>query len=112
VQFVTEGAAVQLLDRAAPRRRRGLSALRILRSPEGDALESGLAALVDRVSTAGLALPNHPSPIVPVIFGTELVALEGSELHQRNWSFLKERDGLSVLVTPRDEAELARLVRG
>jgi 8-amino-7-oxononanoate synthase len=55
-----------------------LSALRILRSPEGDALANRLAALVDRLSMAGLAPTAHPSPIVPVIFGTEQAALDAS----------------------------------
>jgi 8-amino-7-oxononanoate synthase len=42
-----------------------LAALRVLRSPEGDALVARLRALVDRVR------PGHPSPILPVIVGEE-----------------------------------------
>jgi 8-amino-7-oxononanoate synthase len=55
-----------------------LAALRILRSSEGDALRSRLAGLVDRLAEAGLAQPTHPSPIVPVILGTEQAALDAS----------------------------------
>jgi 8-amino-7-oxononanoate synthase len=44
-----------------------LAALRIVRSPEGDALVARLRALVDRVR------PGHPSPIIPFVIGDEYV---------------------------------------
>ncbi|HEY2215173.1 MAG TPA: aminotransferase class I/II-fold pyridoxal phosphate-dependent enzyme [Acidimicrobiales bacterium] len=50
-----------------------LAALRIVRSAEGDALMSRLSALVARV-----AGPEHPSPIVPVILGSEAKAIAAS----------------------------------
>jgi 8-amino-7-oxononanoate synthase len=46
-----------------------LAALRVLRSPEGDALRARLRAHVERVR------PGHPSPIVPVVLGGEERAL-------------------------------------
>jgi 8-amino-7-oxononanoate synthase len=46
-----------------------LQALRVLRSEEGRALRARLAELVGRVA------PGHPSPIVPVVLGTEEAAL-------------------------------------
>ncbi len=46
-----------------------LAALRVVRSPEGDAL---LARLRDHVE---LVAPGHPSPIVPVVLGDEAAAL-------------------------------------
>jgi 8-amino-7-oxononanoate synthase len=55
-----------------------LAALRILRSDEGAALTGRLAALIDRMAEAGIVLPDHPSPIVPVILGTEQAALDAS----------------------------------
>ena len=55
-----------------------LAALRVLRSAEGAALTGRLAALVDRLSEAGLAPPGHPSPIIPVVLGSEQAALEAS----------------------------------
>jgi 8-amino-7-oxononanoate synthase len=44
-------------------------ALRVLRSPEGEALVARLRSLTDRVR------PDHPSPIVPVVLGEEDRAL-------------------------------------
>lgn len=42
-----------------------LAALRVVRSPDGDALVARLRTLVDRLA------PGHPSPIVPVVLGDE-----------------------------------------
>jgi len=50
-----------------------LAALRIVRSPEGEALMARLTALVARV-----AGPEHPSPIVPIILGSEARAIAAS----------------------------------
>lgn len=44
-------------------------ALRIMRSPEGDALVAALRANVDRL------LPGHPSAVVPIVLGEEARAL-------------------------------------
>jgi 8-amino-7-oxononanoate synthase len=55
-----------------------LAAIRILRSPEGAALTGRLAALIDRVAEAGFARPGHPSPIIPVVLGSEQAALSAS----------------------------------
>jgi 8-amino-7-oxononanoate synthase len=55
-----------------------LAALRILRSDEGAALTGRLAALIDRMAEAGIVAPGHPSPIVPVILGSEQAALDAS----------------------------------
>lgn len=55
-----------------------LAALRVLRSPEGAALTGRLAALIQRVEEAGFAPPGHPSPIIPVILGSEQAALTAS----------------------------------
>jgi 7-keto-8-aminopelargonate synthetase-like enzyme len=55
-----------------------LSALRILRSSEGEALVERLTALVQRMSTAGVAPPEHCSPIIPVILGSEQAAIDAS----------------------------------
>ena len=55
-----------------------LAALRILRSDEGAALTGRLAALIDRMAEAGIVPPDHPSPIVPVILGSEQAALDAS----------------------------------
>ena len=55
-----------------------LAALRILRSDEGAALTGRLADLIDRLAEAGIVSPDHPSPIVPVILGTEQAALDAS----------------------------------
>jgi 7-keto-8-aminopelargonate synthetase-like enzyme len=48
------------------------------RSAEEAALEGRLAALIDRVTDAGLAPPGHPSPIIPVVLGSEQAALNAS----------------------------------
>ncbi len=55
-----------------------LAALRVLRSAEGDVLAERLVSLVGRVSAAGLATPDHPSPIVPVVLGSEQAAIDAS----------------------------------
>ncbi len=55
-----------------------LAALRVLRSSAGDTLVTRLASLVQRLSDAGVAPPAHPSPIVPVILGSEQVAVDAS----------------------------------
>ncbi len=55
-----------------------LAALGVLRSDEGAALMARLAALVQRVVDAGLAAPGHPSPIIPVVLGSEARAVEAS----------------------------------
>lgn len=48
----------------------GLAALKVLRSPEGDALVARLRGLVDRLRQ------GHPSPIVPIIVGSDRAALD------------------------------------
>jgi dethiobiotin synthetase len=95
-----------------------------LRSPiadDGDCLSlvRGLAPdLVVLVADAGLGTINAVrltaqevalarAPIVVVLNRYE----PSSELHRRNLAWLCERDGLSALVTPGDEGELARLAR-
>jgi 7-keto-8-aminopelargonate synthetase-like enzyme len=55
-----------------------LAALRVLRSDEGTALTGRLASLIRRVEEAGFAPPGHPSPIIPVILGSEQAALNAS----------------------------------
>ncbi len=55
-----------------------LAALGVLRSQEGAALVARLADLVERTVGAGLAAPGHPSPIIPVVLGSETRALEAS----------------------------------
>ncbi len=57
-----------------------LAAIRVVRSAPGRALMSRLASLVARVSEAGLAPPDHTSPIVPVVLGSEERALEASAM--------------------------------
>jgi 7-keto-8-aminopelargonate synthetase-like enzyme len=47
----------------------GLTALRIVRSPEGDALRATLRRHVDRLRG------GHPSPIVPIVLGDEDLAV-------------------------------------
>ncbi|MHB1711322.1 MAG: aminotransferase class I/II-fold pyridoxal phosphate-dependent enzyme [Acidimicrobiales bacterium] len=47
-----------------------LAALQIVRSSEGDALVRRLRAAVDRVC------PGHPSPIIPIVLGSETKAVE------------------------------------
>jgi 8-amino-7-oxononanoate synthase len=55
-----------------------LAALGVLRSGEGAALVGRLASLIDRLVEAGVAAPGHPSPIVPVILGSEARAVAAS----------------------------------
>jgi 8-amino-7-oxononanoate synthase len=55
-----------------------LAALEVLRSPEGAALTGRLASLIDRVVEAGVVPPGHPSPIIPVVLGSEQAALNAS----------------------------------
>lgn len=55
-----------------------LAAVRIVRSDEGAALTSRLAGLIERVVEAGFAAPGHPSPILPVVLGSEQAALTAS----------------------------------
>jgi len=55
-----------------------LAALRVVRSAEGAALTGRLAALIERVADAGFAPPGHPSPIIPVVLGSEQAALSAS----------------------------------
>ncbi len=50
-----------------------LAAVGVITSPEGDALCRHLAGLVARLA------PGHPSPIVPVIVGAEVAAVEAAE---------------------------------
>ena len=50
-----------------------LAALRIVRSPEGDDLRDRLRANVERLR------PGHPSPIVPVVCGSEARALAAAD---------------------------------
>lgn len=52
--------------------------MRVVRSAEGRALAARLASLVGRLSQAALAPPDHPSPIVPVVLGTEHEAVAAS----------------------------------
>jgi 8-amino-7-oxononanoate synthase len=51
-----------------------LAALAVVRSPEGDELRARLRANIDRLR------PNHPSPIVPFLCGSEHRALEVAAL--------------------------------
>ena len=51
----------------------GRAALAVLRSSEGDDLRARLRALVDRLA------PGHPSPIVPVVLGSEGRAVAAAE---------------------------------
>jgi 8-amino-7-oxononanoate synthase len=48
-------------------------ALRVLRSPEGEALVARLRTHVDRLR------PGHPTPIVPVVLGDEAAAMAAAE---------------------------------
>jgi 8-amino-7-oxononanoate synthase len=50
-----------------------LAALRVLQSPEGEALVARLRTLVDRVR------PQHPSPIIPFVVGEESAALAAAQ---------------------------------
>jgi 8-amino-7-oxononanoate synthase len=49
-----------------------LAALRVLRSPEGDARRARLRANVDRLR------PGHPSPVIPYLCGSEVRALDAA----------------------------------
>ncbi len=64
-----------------------VAALRVLQSADGAALTARLAALIDRVAEAGLVRPGHPSPIIPVVLGSEQAALNASAalLEQGLW---------------------------
>ena len=64
-----------------------LAALRIVRSAEGAALTGRLASLIERVTEAGFAPPGHPSPIIPIVLGSEQAALTASAalLHEGLW---------------------------
>ena len=64
-----------------------LAALGVLRSSEGDSRRARLRALVDRVA------PGHPSPIVPVVLGSEERAVAAS-------SALLERGLLVPAIRP------------
>jgi 8-amino-7-oxononanoate synthase len=55
-----------------------LAAVRIVRSAEGAALTGRLAALIERLTEAGFAAPGHPSPIIPIVLGSEQAALNAS----------------------------------
>jgi 8-amino-7-oxononanoate synthase len=55
-----------------------LAALCVVQSAEGAALASRLGALIARVTDAGLAPAGHPSPIIPVVLGSEQAALNAS----------------------------------
>ena len=55
-----------------------LAALGVLRSAEGAALTARLASLIDRFSQAALVAPGHPSPIIPLVLGSEQAALQAS----------------------------------
>ncbi|HEY1443637.1 MAG TPA: 8-amino-7-oxononanoate synthase [Acidimicrobiales bacterium] len=55
-----------------------LAALRILRAAEGNALVERLDSLLQRLTTAGIAPPAHPSPIIPVVLGAEQAAIDAS----------------------------------
>jgi 8-amino-7-oxononanoate synthase len=71
----------------APPAAAALAALTVLRSAQGDALTGRLASLIDRLSEAGLVPPGHPSPIIPIVLGSEQAALEASAslLEQGLW---------------------------
>jgi dethiobiotin synthetase len=94
-----------------------------LRSPiaeDGDCLALVVAAMPDvllLVADAGLgtinsvrltmdALLRLPADVVVVLNKFDA----GSELHQRNLSWLAERDDLRMLTTPGGESELAKLI--
>ena len=51
-----------------------LAALRICNSAEGDLLRQQLRRAIDHIA------PHHPSPIVPIILGSEQAALEAAQL--------------------------------
>jgi len=64
-----------------------LAAVRVLRSPEGDALRARLRANVDRLR------PGHPSPVVPYVCGSEARALDAA-------AALAERGFLVTAIRP------------
>lgn len=70
----------------------GLAALRILRSEEGRGLVARLRSLVDRLRL------DHPSPIVPIIVGTDRDALDAA-------AALLERGLLVPAIRPPTVAE-------
>jgi dethiobiotin synthetase len=95
-----------------------------LRSPiaeDGDCLALIVAAMPDvvvLVADAGLGTINSvrltmdtlvrlPAETVVVLNRFDV----GSELHQRNLAWLRERDGNQVFGFPKDEKELAALLR-
>ncbi|HEY6472074.1 MAG TPA: dethiobiotin synthase [Acidimicrobiales bacterium] len=95
-----------------------------LRSPiadDGDCLALVVAAMPDvllLVADAGLgtinsirltmdALVRLPADIIVVLNRFDA----GLELHQRNLSWLRDRDGVRLFKTPGDQAEVAKLVR-
>lgn len=95
-----------------------------LRSPvadDGDCLSLVVALMPDSVllvADAGLGTINSVRLTMDVLVrlpADVAVVLnrfdEGSELHQRNRSWLRERDGLAVFSIPGDEAELTKVVR-
>jgi 8-amino-7-oxononanoate synthase len=55
-----------------------LMAIRILRSAEGRALVERLELLVQMMTESGFAPSAHPSPIIPVILGSEQDAVDAS----------------------------------
>jgi 8-amino-7-oxononanoate synthase len=55
-----------------------LTAIRIVRSAEGDALVGRLESLVQMMTESGFAPSAHPSPIIPVILGSEQAAVDAS----------------------------------
>jgi len=55
-----------------------LAALGVVRSAEGQERIDRLASLIGQLVEAGLAPPGHPSPIVPVVLGSEERALTAS----------------------------------
>jgi 8-amino-7-oxononanoate synthase len=55
-----------------------LTAIRIVRSAEGDALVGRLESLVQMMTESGFAPSAHPSPIIPVILGSEQAAIDAS----------------------------------
>jgi 8-amino-7-oxononanoate synthase len=65
----------------------GLAAVRVLRSTEGEGLVERLRANVERVA------PGHPSPIVPLVMGSEEAAMSAS-------AALRERGLLVPAIRP------------
>jgi dethiobiotin synthetase len=95
-----------------------------LRSPiadDGDCLSLVVAAMPDvvlLVADAGLGTINSVRLTMDSLMRLppQLAVVlnrfnEGSELHQRNRSWLRERDDMHVFSVPGDEADLATLVR-